>query len=205
MDASTKQIQVVGSAANEYQNGGSKTRKRSHRVQKGAGATSPGTLVQLASTHVPGSTDAAAAKPILEPAQPNAAIPVNPGIGPAPLEQSGGQDRKRVILSRKRKGGGAPNVILAPKKNVPAAPQPQSGGASHRKTRKAKRIHISLSGLSKKMTRAKKIRGDASSKSPEEIKKILQKAGLIKADSKAPESILRQMYVDFMTLKNRAL
>jgi hypothetical protein len=33
----------------------------------------------------------------------------------------------------------------------------------------------------------------------------LETAGLIKAGSKAPETILRQMYTDFQVLKQRAL
>jgi hypothetical protein len=196
MDAPTKEIQVTGNAASEYQNGGTVNKTRRRKLQKGAGATSPGTMVQLMSTHVPGSS-AAAAVPAEEAA-------VNEIIGQAPVLSGGASALKRVILSRKKKGGAATNVILAPKKNVVPVPQ-QTGGAAPRKTRKAKRIHISLSGLSKKMTRAKKIRGDASHKSVDEIRKILLKAGLIKAESKAPDAILRQMYVDFMTLKNRAL
>jgi len=37
------------------------------------------------------------------------------------------------------------------------------------------------------------------------VKKTLVEAKLIKADSKAPESVLRAMYADYMMLKNRAL
>jgi hypothetical protein len=39
----------------------------------------------------------------------------------------------------------------------------------------------------------------------EKLKKELETAGLIKAGSKAPEIILRQMYTDFQVLKQRAL
>jgi hypothetical protein len=46
---------------------------------------------------------------------------------------------------------------------------------------------------------------DAKKQKLEDVKKILVDAKLIKADSKAPEGVLRQMYADYMTLKNRAL
>jgi hypothetical protein len=59
--------------------------------------------------------------------------------------------------------------------------------------------------LSRKIHKAKAIRKNATESSLEEIKKILNKAGLIKEDSKAPEAMLRQMYADYMTLKGRAL
>jgi hypothetical protein len=64
---------------------------------------------------------------------------------------------------------------------------------------------VSLTGLGKRITRHKKIQKEARSHSIEEIKKILVAAKLIKPESKAPESILRQIYADYQTLKNKAL
>ena len=99
-------------------------------------------------------------------------------------------------------------VILAPAKpkvvketpGIPAQKKPKS------KTHKvARRIRVSLDGLSKRMHRAKTIKKETEKTSIEDIKKKLQQAGLIKKDSKAPEGILRQMYTDFEQLKQRAL
>ena len=96
----------------------------------------------------------------------------------------------KVVLTAAKKRA----VVLAPK----AAPP--------KKTRRLGRsIKVSMSGLSKRMTRAKTIRKDAGSLGLSEIKAALQKAGLVKAESKAPEAILRQMYADYMMLKDRAL
>ena len=39
----------------------------------------------------------------------------------------------------------------------------------------------------------------------EKVKEALKNANLIKETTKAPESILRQMYSDYLLLKNRAL
>jgi hypothetical protein len=92
-------------------------------------------------------------------------------------------------------------VILSPAKvrKLPAATEKA-------KTRKvAKKIRVSLHGLNKRVTRANHIRKDASKQPIAEVKKTLVSAKLIKADSKAPEDILRKMYADYMMLKNRAL
>jgi hypothetical protein len=64
---------------------------------------------------------------------------------------------------------------------------------------------VNVDGLGKRLVRAKTIRKDSVSLDIGEVKKVLHKAGLIKMESKAPESILRQMYADYMTLKGRAL
>jgi len=94
-------------------------------------------------------------------------------------------------------------VLAAPKKRaVVLAPK----APPHKKTRRLGRsIKVSMAGLSKRMTRAKTIRKDAGTLGLPEIKAALQKAGLVKAESKAPEVILRQMYADYMMLKDRAL
>jgi hypothetical protein len=70
---------------------------------------------------------------------------------------------------------------------------------------RAKRVRVTISNLSRKIHKAKAIRKTATEATIEEVKKELQGAGLIKSDSKAPDTMLRQMYADFMTLKSRAL
>ena len=64
---------------------------------------------------------------------------------------------------------------------------------------------MSLNGFGKRVTRANHIRKEATKQPIAEVKKTLVSAKLIKADSKAPEDILRKMYADYMMLKNRAL
>ena len=77
---------------------------------------------------------------------------------------------------------------------------------SKSQTRKqGKKIRVSLAGLSKRITRHKSIQKDANKIGLEQIKKTLVDAKLIKADTKAPEKMLRQMYLDYLTLKNKAL
>ena len=67
------------------------------------------------------------------------------------------------------------------------------------------KILFSLKMLDKKLKTAKNIQSHSKEKSLLEIKTILIAAKLIKKDSKAPESMIRQMYSDYMTMKHKAL
>jgi len=131
--------------------------------------------------------------PLLAPAAAPAAAPA-PAPAPAvpPPQQSN--------IPPALRGGAKTKVVLEPPKKTAAKLV-----ASKSKTRKAKKIRVSLTGLGKRITRHKKIQKEARSHSIEEIKKTLIAAKLIKPESKAPESILRQIYADYQTLKNKAL
>lgn len=206
-DSTTKTFTVTAEAAAAI--GGTRKRKRratapgtmkvGKEVQQGG--TSPGTTLQIEANKVTStvdppptnfqkSTDVALAKTTTE----SSPAPVK-----APVQVAGAKPVK-VILEKKKKGT---RVVLAPtkvRKLNPVAPVTQG------KTRKvAKKIRMSLNGFGKRVTRANTIRVDAKKQKIEDVKKILVEAKLIKADSKAPEGVLRTMYADYMTLKNRAL
>lgn len=181
--------------------------------QDGGGSTSPGTMVQLAASRVPGSdsshavgassalTVSAAAVGRVAPAAANDPVGATSG-GATPTHSLAHQ---RVVLA-KPKNKTAKVLLAAPKHGKKVGGAVASTSAKphgHRKT--AKKVHMSLKGLTSKLRRAKTIRKKATRHTLEEIKQELLKAGLIKADSKAPEDILRQMYADFMTLKKKAL
>jgi hypothetical protein len=101
----------------------------------------------------------------------------------------------KVVLGEIKKSS---KVVLAAGKG--------SKPATHtRKNKVARKVRVSMVALSRKIGKAKDIRSKASGDKIEDVKKALQKAGLIKAESKAPETMLRQMYADFMMLKKRAL
>lgn len=222
MGSTVKQFQLTGEAATSYGGGMGTTKKGRTRklkaggagteiIKTGGGSTSPGTATQLAASHVPG-------------------IQVSPVVGvdsgltqKGALVAMGGGEQKpaSVVLNAKPlnaqplnaqplNGGAATKVVLAAAKKkghvVLAAPKAAATATKQKKTRKASRsIKMSMTGLDKKITRAKTIRKDAAAISVPDLKKALHKAGLIKLESKAPESILRQMYADYMMLKDRAL
>lgn len=202
-DPNIKQIKLVGGGEDELSMGSSRKRgggrgrnsSKTYKVGKEGGGASPGTPVQIAASHLPspapGSMPAAAPVGVNTPPMQTAA-PVKAGGAPAPPV--------RVVLAAAKKKKS--NVVLAAAKAV--APLTHA----HAKTKKvkvARRVRVSMAGLSRKINKAKDIRKKATGDSIEEIKKALEKAGLIKKESKAPETMLRQMYADFMMLKKRAL
>ena len=201
-DSSIKKVQITGGAAETYVSGTRKAKKRAPRglpigkLQEGGDST--GALVQLVANKVPATIAPTIAQPV--------------GI----TEQKGGDDKSvKVILEPPKKK--TRKVILAPPKKINKLPgAPSQTGASptpllkktpgKTKTHKvARRIRVSVDGLSKRINRAKTIKKDSQKMPIEQIKKQLIQSGLIKQDSKAPEMILRQMYNDFETLKQRAL
>jgi len=197
-DTNIKVFTVTGEAATAM--GGTRKRKkrstaRTETVKVGQeGGTSPGTLVQIQANKAPDS--APPAPPVFKNSTETNLAKVTTDSSPAPVLQGGAKPVK-VILEKKKK---TTRVVLAPTKIKKIQPVEQQ------KTRKvAKKIRMSLNGFGKRVTRAQTIRVDAKKHSLDEVKKTLVEAKLIKADSKAPEGVLRQMYSDYMMLKNRAL
>jgi hypothetical protein len=181
MDPTIKQFQVTAGAAEGM--GGGKPKGRTRKAKKEPGTVLVGKEREEAPVEKPVVLKQVVAKPVPVPVAVPVAVPV-----PVPVAVV---TPVKVVLAAAKKR----DVILAPKALPPA-----------KKTRRAHRsIKVSMAGLSRRMTRAKTIRKDASSLGLPEIKAALQKAGLIKAESKAPETILRQMYADYMMLKDRAL
>jgi RNA-splicing ligase RtcB len=109
-----------------------------------------------------------------------------------------------VILAPKKKK--TAKVILAgPKKKVLQSIAKAVATAGTKTRKIAKKIRMSISSLSNRMTRAHKIRKESKELPIEKIKESLKQANLIKETTKAPDDILRQMYADYLLLKNRAL
>jgi hypothetical protein len=186
-----KELQKAGSQVTTGQRGGS-------QVTTGQrGGTSPGTSLQIEANRAPGGAEPPPAA--FKNSTATALAKVTTDSSPAPV-QAGGTKPIKVILEKKKK---QTKVVLAPtkvRKLNPAAPVSQA------KTRKvAKKIRMSLNGFGKRVTRANTIRVDAKKQKIEDVKKTLVEAKLIKPESKAPEGVLRTMYADYMTLKNRAL
>lgn len=215
-DSTTKIFTVTAEAASAIGGGTRKRRKRTTAKaetlkigkQEGSsqvttaqrGGTSPGTSLQIEANRAPGG-----APPPPAAFQKSTADVLAKGPAestPAPV-QGGGSKPVKVILEKKKKGT---RVLLAPTKVKKLQPASATQSPTQAKTRKvAKKIRMSLNGFGKRVNRAQTIRVDAKKQSLESLKKTLVEAKLIKGDSKAPEPMLRQMYADYMMLKNRAL
>ena len=181
-----KEITVTHGA---MQNGG---KRRSRKNKKGGGSTQ-GAIVQLHSTS--SSSDGTTVRGV----NPSSLAEIStPTSGPqepivAPSQEGG----KKVVLKAAKK---TQKVVLS----VSKTPQMKLD-ASKSKTRKSKKISLSLKNLRNKLHKAKTIKKHSQENSFDEIKKTLEEAKLIKKDSKAPEAMIRQIYSDFMTLKHKSL
>jgi len=108
------------------------------------------------------------------------------------VAQTGGAAPQKVILTKKKK---ATKVILGtPKMVVPK-----------QKSKTMKHIKLNTKGITRRIKRAKLITKTLAAKSLDTIKKELVEAKLVKADTKAPESVLRQIHTDYMLMKGKAL
>lgn len=186
----TKNIILTGGAVE----GVSKGRKRCSRKNQNGGGSTQGAIVQLQST-----TSSSTAEVPTESVNPSKLAEIS-----APVLSGGASHSKlKVVLNAPKKK--TQKVVLSVAKTLPSL-KPTTFMTSKNKTRKSsKRIQFSLKNLRKKLGVAKTIKKYSEEKSLEEIKRILSDAKLIKKDSKAPESMIRQIYNDFMTMKHKAL
>jgi hypothetical protein len=164
INSNIKQVKVTGAAAEslspasyDIQGGGkkSKTRKGQKKIvittKDGGGSTSPGTMVQLASTHVSGGTSSAdAAGKSSDFTDAGAAVgrtapaaSADPAPPPVPVAKGGAHDAQRVVLTKSRKKS---KVVLGAPAKSKATPT-----AAPKKHKTAKKVHVSLSGLGKKL------------------------------------------------------
>jgi hypothetical protein len=132
--------------------------------------------------------------------EPSAVISgVNPEQ-PAPA-QAGGKlilsppkRKTRIAFKAKKYRGGSESAAG----NLPPGPALTAGGAH---TRKARKIHLRVKGVTSRLAKAKKARKTAMAAPMSEVRTRLEGAGVIKKGSKAPEPMLRNMYADLLITK----
>jgi hypothetical protein len=191
----TKEIILTGGAIE----GMSTNRKRRSRKNKNGGGSTQGAIVQLQST-TSSSTAAISTEGVNPSKLAEVAAPI---VNDCATTSGGATSKLKVVLNAPKKK--TQKVVLSIAKTLPAL-KPTTYMTSKNKTRKSsKRIQFSLKNLRKKLGVAKTIKKHSEEKSLEEIKGILSDAKLIKKDSKAPESMIRQIYNDYMTMKHKAL
>lgn len=198
-DPTIKKFIVTGAAATGIPGSapqtGEKVERKTRKQRRQEGGTSPGTLVQLNTTRSPDSA-MANVKPIETSGLKSSAAPV--------LQGGAATKHVKVILAPKKKKT-AKVILASPKKKVLQSIAKAVATAGTKTRKVAKKIRMSISSLSNRMTRALKIRKESKEMPIEKIKEILKNANLIKETTKAPDDILRQMYADYLLLKNRAL
>jgi hypothetical protein len=128
--------------------------------------------------------------------------PVISGVKPEQPAPVGGG--RIILVPQKRKT----RIALKPKKkhhggsesagNTPPGPHLVSGGAH---TRKVRKIHLRVKGVTSRLAKAKKAKKAAMAAPITEVRQKLVGAGVIKKESKAPDAMLRNMYADLLITK----
>ena len=150
--------------------------------QSGGGST--GATVQMASSRsIPGTTDPVGVTSGINPSQPG---PWQAG-GKLLLSPRTRTSRIALGLHKGLKKGGSDATMLL---GLPV------GGA-----RKSRKIHLRVKGVTARLNKAKKAKKMADAAPLSVIKLRLEKAGIVKKGSKAPESMLRTMYTDLLITK----
>lgn len=120
---------------------------------------------------------------------------------PAPVMAGGSTGgATKVILGSKKK---RTKVLLSHKRHrQPVVQVPAAAGQQQKKTRK---ITIKLQGLKRRITKARKTARMSRTLPISHIRKELIDRKLLKANSKAPEAMIRQMYTDAKIVANKSL
>lgn len=123
------------------------------------------------------------------------ATTTTPSTTTTTLSQQGGTRQIKVELKKKST---AKKVHLQPKKADPSS-------SKKHLTRKIRKVSIGISSLHKRITRAKKVHTTIKAMPLDKLREHLIQKKLIKATSKAPESILRQIAADSQIVAGKSL
>lgn len=186
-DATVKKVQIAGGRPNDLN---IKRRRRTKRQEGGADET--------AVAAAPAITKMDAPPP--QPVKTN--IPPGPEITkatptPAPATQTGGTTK--VILKSKVKR--TAKVLLKKKEAPGPAPVPTPTS----KPLKVKTRKVILKSLNKRLKKTRHAVKQAQQLPIQQVRAVLVDKGLIKATSKAPESVLRQIYSDSLIVAKKTL
>jgi hypothetical protein len=152
--------------------------------RKQSGGDISAMAVNQASTRAPTVPGSPAPTPVvsgISPSQPAA-------VGGARFVMAPPKRKTRISLKAKKHRGGSESLDDVP---------PMPGGG----TRKARKIHLRVKGVTSRLAKAKKAKKVAMSSPLSQVKARLESAGVIKKGSKAPEHMLRNMYADLLITK----
>ena len=212
-----KRVNITGGAAADM-TGGKKTRRSTKKKQDGGAEELRGVSPVMNAVKGIESTTSMAATA----ASPNsntwlkyptgAPVPPKINFSPEPSHIPSSPDKSAAPTAQYAQAGGTKHVKVELKKKTTAKKvhlNPKKTEATkHSKkhqTRKIRKVTLGVSTLHKRITRAKKLHKKVKEMPIEKLKDKLIKGGLIKPNSKAPPTLLRQIATDAETLKNKAL
>jgi hypothetical protein len=161
------------------------------KKQKGGDLTSG--VIQLRSSEAPTMPGAPAPVGVIDGVKPEQPAPV----GGARLVLAPPKRKTRIALKAKKMRGGSESAVQDAGEADIAPSKPLFGGA----TRKARKIQMRVRGVTSRLAKAKKAKKTAMNAPIGEVRIRLEKAGVIKRGSKAPEPMLRNMYADLLITK----
>lgn len=223
MSSEVKQIKITGQAADSYTKPRKGTRKQARVQEQEGGKKSPNSRSNIPpGPQITSHVNVGNAAPLMAKSNtlfgttpqragsvPQSPLPLTPATQaaatartlppvPALAPVGGGKKGKLELVPAKKKTS---RVLLAP---------PTAGSSKFKRSVKTTRkIRMQLGGLKKRFTRAKDISKESRSKSIAEIRTALEQAKLIKplkeGSKGPPEGMLRDIYKDYMMLRNKAL
>lgn len=191
-----KELLIVGARSKDF-----KVKRRRTRRLEGGGDDDMASPHMITKVQVPPSpmiTKVEVPPPVAPP--PAAAAAKMSNIPPAPALQSGGASDTKVILKSKVKRTAK---VLLKKKEAPghttvAAQAPTT-------PLKVKTRKVILKSLNKRLKKTRHAVKQAQLLPIQQVRAVLVDKGLVKATSKAPESILRQIYSDSLIVAKKTL
>jgi hypothetical protein len=171
---------------------------------------------QIAMTGGAGPLPPAGPEPVVPkniPAVTAAAAPPVPAAAAAP-QQTGGKKSKLVLAPPKRKTMHKSRLHLAApsgfsrRENSSESRKESKDYSLHKDHKKTRKIRVHLGGMKKRLTHAKTIHKDSRDKPIAEVRRLLEEAKLInksKNPNAVPDSVLRDIYRDYLLLRNRVL
>ena len=191
MSDEVRSVRLTGGALLDYTEGGKTKKRTAKKKQEGglnAGSTDSSTWLRTPSA----SASASAPAPAPAPASPIIKVDTETHLL-QPQGHIGGVKQIRVELKKKSITN---KVKLNPKK---------AEKLKKKHTKKVRKISLGISSFHKRMTRAKKLEKKVSDMSLDKLKEHLINNKLIKASSKAPESVLRQIAADSQLVAKKVL
>lgn len=199
-----RNVTIKGDAATAFM-GARKTRSRK---QEGGFNSAPGPAISL------GAANIASAKKLSSASNAFQSGGSMPALSPAPVTDLVNKVTPVVLpqlpiadkVSPAQSGGAKKKLVLAPSRKVKG--KIHLASPAQKRSKGTRKIRVQLSCMKKRLTRAKTIKSESRQKPIAEVRRILEEAKLVKprADGKeVPESVLRDIYSDYMLLRNRVL
>lgn len=208
MGDTTRSFSITGCAAKDYMSG-AKKKRASRKKQEGGG------LIETAASSNPStwlSNPTTVQPPIIKvDLHPQGAQNVQSSqAAQVPQVAQGTQVAQVAQVPQIPQQGGVKQIRVELKKKstthkVKLNPKKTENPKKKHHTKKVRKITLGISSLHKRMTRAKKVQKKMSDMPIDKLKEILISKKLIKANTKAPEAILRQIAADSHLVAKKVL